>query len=173
MSDAELVQQVLAGRSEAYAELVRRWTGRVAALCHARTGRADVADDLARETLARGLRDLGSLDAPANFGRWLCGLARAVCLDYLQVSGNGRASPPAPSGSPAGAGGEDHRLLAEIEALPEAFREVVLLHYYQDLRYQDLAELLDIAPATVQARLARARALLRERRAGPTGPGPA
>ena len=44
MSDAELVRQAQEGRGEAYAELARRWAGRVTALCHSRTGRAAVAD---------------------------------------------------------------------------------------------------------------------------------
>ena len=46
MDDAGLVRQVLAGNKEAYAELVVRWTGRVTALCHARLGRADLAEAL-------------------------------------------------------------------------------------------------------------------------------
>ena len=43
-SDAELVREVCAGQTEAYTELVRRWAARITALCHARLGRAHVAD---------------------------------------------------------------------------------------------------------------------------------
>src|SRR5262245_62352289 len=82
MSDAELVRQALAGRTEAYAELVRRWAGRITALCHARTGRAHLADDLAQETLLRGFRALRTLADPARFGPWLCGIALRVCRDW-------------------------------------------------------------------------------------------
>ena len=68
MSDADLVRQARAGRTEAYAELVRRWAGRVMAICHARIGRAHLAEDLAQETLLRGFRALHTLVDPDRFG---------------------------------------------------------------------------------------------------------
>ena len=58
---------------------------------------------------------------------------------------------------------EKHLLLAEVEALPVACRTVVLLYYYEDLTYRELAEALGVSPATINARLTRARALLRMR----------
>ena len=54
-------------------------------------------------------------------------------------------------------------LLAEVEALPDDYRQVVLLYYYQDLTYRELADLLRVSPATINARLTKARALLRAR----------
>ena len=85
MTDAELVRQTLAGQGEAYAELVRRWTPRVLALCHARVGRAGAAEDLAQEALLRGFRRLGTLSQPDRFGAWLHGIALRACLDWLKA----------------------------------------------------------------------------------------
>jgi RNA polymerase sigma-70 factor (ECF subfamily) len=56
--------------------------------------------------------------------------------------------------------------MTEVEALPEECREVIMLYYYQDLTYRDLAQLLGVSAATVNARLTRARSLLRERLSG-------
>jgi RNA polymerase sigma-70 factor (ECF subfamily) len=53
--------------------------------------------------------------------------------------------------------------MAEVEALPEIYREVIMLYYYQDVTYHELADLLDVTPAAINVRLTRARALLRER----------
>ena len=50
-----------------------------------------------------------------------------------------------------------------MEALPEEYREVVMLYYYEDVTYRDLAQLLGVSAATINARLTKARALLRER----------
>src|SRR5437773_774954 len=58
---------------------------------------------------------------------------------------------------------ENRLLLAEVEALPEDYRRVVMLYYYEDLTYRDLAQLLGVSTATINARLTKARALLRER----------
>jgi RNA polymerase sigma-70 factor (ECF subfamily) len=178
MSDADLVRQALAGRAEAYAELVRRWTPRVLALCHARVRRADVAEDLAQEALLRGYRALGTLSQPDRFGAWLHGIALRACLDWLKsrerstvpfsALGNGR-DPEGFFHSTTGTepalerDDERRRLLAEVEALPEECRTVVLLYYYQNVTYRELAEALGVSPATVNARLTRARALLRAR----------
>src|SRR5271166_3702154 len=85
MPDAELVRLTLAGRAEAYAELARRWAGRITALCHAKVGRADVADDLAQETLLRGYRALRTLADPERIGAWLCGIALRTSLDWLKA----------------------------------------------------------------------------------------
>src|SRR5207245_11763611 len=58
---------------------------------------------------------------------------------------------------------ELQQLMAEVEALPEDYREVLMLYYYEDVTYRDLAQLLGVSVATINARLTKARALLRER----------
>ena len=182
MSDGELVRQTLAGQAQAYEELVRRWAGRVTALCHGKLGRADTAEDMAQEALLRGYRSLGSLAEPEKFGAWLCGIAVRACLDWLKakerrqipfsVLGADRNPEQFMSGRPESDGcaleraEELQRLMAEVEALPEDYREVVMLYYYEDVTYRELAQTLGVSPATINARLTKARALLRERLAG-------
>jgi RNA polymerase sigma-70 factor (ECF subfamily) len=179
MSDAELVRQARDGRSEAYAELARRWAGRVTALCHARVRRGDLADDLAQETLLRGFRALHTLADPERFGPWLCGIALRACLDWLksrqnsQVAfsaiGPGREIDDVFGGRQLSAlelavqADELRQLLAAVEELPEQFRTVILLYYYEDVTYRDVARILGVSAATVNARLTQARALLRAR----------
>ena len=53
--------------------------------------------------------------------------------------------------------------MAEVESLPEQYREVLMLYYYQDVTYDDLAATLGVSAATINARLTKARAMLRER----------
>lgn len=178
MTDAELVRQARAGRAQAYEELVRRWSPRVLALCHARVGRADVAEDLAQEALLRSYRGLGSLSHPDRFGAWLQGIALRACLDWLKAGERrtrtftalGPACDPGsfldprePDDLALDRDDERRRLLAEVGALPEECRTVILLYYYQDITYRELADTLGVSPATVNARLTRARALLRAR----------
>jgi RNA polymerase sigma-70 factor (ECF subfamily) len=179
MSDGDLVRQVLAGRTEVYEELVRRWAGRITALCHAKVRRADVADDLAQETLMRSYRAVRSLHEPEKFGAWLCGIAVRTCLDWLKAkersqivfSALGPDRNPEdflPGTPPNDELGIDHadevrHLMAEVEALPEEQRTVVMLYYYQDITYRELAQILGVSPATINARLTKARAQLRER----------
>ena len=176
MTDAELVKATLAGSRDAYAEIARRWSARVTAVCHARVRRADVADDLAQETLLRGYRALHSLSDPAKVGTWLLGIGMRAALDWLKAkerstvpfSGLGPDRPIEAlisrdeSDLPADAD-ERRRLIAEVEALPEVLRQVVMLYYYDDMSYRELGELLGVSAATINARLTKARSILRQR----------
>lgn len=179
MSDAELVWQAKAGRTEAYAELVRRWAGRVTALCHARVGNAHLADDLAQESLLRGFRALATLSNPDRFGAWLCGIALRICLDHCKSPKNKQVPfsalddqhqpdnflAPAAETSLAILERKEERqlLLDQVERLPADYRQVLMLFYYEDITYREIAELLGVSVPAVNARLSRARALLRER----------
>lgn len=178
MSDAELVRQARAGRTEAYAELVRRWAGRVTAVIHARMGRAHQVEDLAQETLLRGFRALHTLADPDRFGAWLSGIAVRICLDHHKARKNSQvpfSALGADLNPAANLAGHDNglcalereedrqQLLAQVEALPDDCRQVIMLYYYNAITYREVANFLGISPATVNARLTRARALLRAR----------
>ena len=178
MTDAELVRRAVAGDREAFADLVRMWSPRVLALCHARVRRADVAEDLAQETLLRGFRALHTLNDHAKVGPWLLGIALRACLDWLKASERSTISfsalrPDQPiddvlayeSPPDYDAVDEQRRLMEEVETLPETFRKVLMLYYYDDFTYRELADLLGVSAATINARLTKARSLLRERMA--------
>lgn len=179
VSDEDLVRQVLSGRTAAYAELVRRWSARVLAICHARVRSAHAAEDLSQEALMRGLQGLNSLATPARFGAWLSGIAVRTCLDWLKAKPQSevpfsmlpdrgdRTSPGEREASSVeavmDADDEQRRLMAEVEALPDDYCQAVMLYYYSDVTYRELADMLGVSSATVNARLTKARAMLRER----------
>ena len=176
MTDGQLVRQTLAGQSSAYEELVRRWSPRILAFCYVKVRWQHVAEDLAQEVLLRGYRALPTLNDPDKFGSWLHGIALRTCLDWLKRKEHqqvGFASVgtvaerlAAPTDEPLEALARQEvlsSLLAEIDALPDDCREVILLYYYDDVTYREIADVLGVSPATVNARLTKARKLLRER----------
>ena len=180
-SDSDLARLAQRGQLAAYEELVRRWSARVLAVCHAKVRSAHTAEELAQEALLRGLRAIGTLEEPAKFGPWLCGIATRVCLDWLKSGQSHQVSLDAMSDGQAdawiaqageapdemAARADDERLLmAEVATLPEPYREVILLYYYDDVTYRDVAAVLGVSAATVNARLTKARAMLRERLSG-------
>ncbi len=179
ISDGDLVRQSLAGRAAAYEELVRRWAGRITALCHAKLGCAATADDVAQETLLRGYRALQSLSEPDRFGAWLSTIARNNCINWLrsrqrtQVTftalGHGNnlegvlSSQSYEEEPELDRDDEARKLRSEVSALPQEFREVLTLYYHHEMTYREMAQVLGISPATINARLTKARGLLRER----------
>lgn len=178
MTDGDLVRQILAGTTAAYAALAGRWSARVLAVCHARVGRS-AAEDLAQEALLRGLQSLASLADPEKFGPWLIGIAVRTCLDWLKsakrtevsldalgaVDDCAGASVPRQSQNTAAdeRGERTEQLMLEVERLPLPYREVIMLYYYKQSTYQELADLLGVSAATINARLTKARAMLRQR----------
>src|ERR1700677_4077078 len=140
MNDAELVRRTLAGQTDAYADLARRWAARITAICHARVRRADVADDLAQETFLRGFRALCSLTDHTKVGTWLMGIAHRACLDWLKAKERGTvpfsALNPDQSldhllserESNAMLDDERRKIMAEVEDLPEDYRQAVMLY---------------------------------------------
>jgi RNA polymerase sigma-70 factor (ECF subfamily) len=177
-SDAELVRQAGNGRRDAYGELARRWSPRVMAVCHARVHCQTSAADLTQETLLRGFRNLSTLKSPEKFGAWLRGIANRVCLDWLKskqrsqvpfsrLAGDENACELVAHGDDVGTAidlaDEVQNLMSEIESLSDNHREVLMLFYYGAMSYQDMAELLGVSTATINARLSVARELLRER----------
>lgn len=176
MTDAELVCLARGGQRAAGEQLARRWSARVLAMCCARIGCSNAAEDLAQEVLFRGLRGLAALEDPAKFGPWLRGIALRVCGDWLRSRstaevpfsrlGNDPVDPLDQTETPPERLEDEdtrRRLLTEIHTLPEDLREVILLHYFDDLTYDETASLLGVSRATVNARLAKARELLARR----------
>ncbi len=169
-SDADLVREALSGRTGAYALLVHRWSARVLAVCHGRVGNASTAEDLAQEILLRALRALESIREPERFGSWICGIATRTCLDWLKSKQRTEVSSD-PLEERAGEGPSNvesfddswNLLCQEIEELPAECREVLMLYYYSESTYQELADMLEVSAATVNARLTKARKLLRHR----------
>lgn len=183
MTDGELVRQARGGEPAAYGQLARRWAARVLAVCHARVGRAGraaAAEDLAQEALLRGLRSLSTLADPEKFGPWLIGIATRTCLDWLKSAQRTEISLDAiahDDGSAVSLAARDdadardatdrreraEQLMREVERLPQPYREVLMIYYYQDCTYQELAAALGVSAATINARLTKARAMLRSR----------
>jgi RNA polymerase sigma-70 factor (ECF subfamily) len=177
--DEDLVRRALEGRTEAYDELVRRWSGRIIATCRSVVRRADVAEELAEESLVRGYFALRSLEDPARFPGWIRGIARRVSLDWIRREKRAPAlfSELGPDFSPDSLADSDgsieeatvddqdeiERVLSELDRLPPDCRETCLLYYAGEATYAELARVLGVAPATVNARLTKGRAILRRR----------
>jgi RNA polymerase sigma-70 factor (ECF subfamily) len=181
MSDADLVRQAQQGDTASYGELVRRWSARIVGFCHAKVGAAP-AEDLAQETLLRGFRALPTLSDPQRFGAWLRGIAARVCFDWLKSKsrrdarfespdGDGRFETLAADARRSPGEQAEHNdnvahLMREVERLPDEYREVLMIYYYDEPTYAELAAMLEVSPATVNARLTKARRLLRRRMTG-------
>jgi RNA polymerase sigma-70 factor (ECF subfamily) len=172
MSDGELVRRARTGCSTSLAELVNRWSGKVLAVCHAHLRRSDTASDLAQDALLRAMKQLHTLQQPDRFGPWIRSIARRLCLDWLKAKARQTVpfsamatETPFEQQLPDGFDPDDEQdeLYQALHQLPEAQREALMLFYYGDMSYQQMATTLEVSVATVNLRLTQGRQLLRER----------
>jgi RNA polymerase sigma-70 factor, ECF subfamily len=138
------------------------------------SGDADEARDLVQETFVKSLKGFPSFREGTNFRAWMYRILRNTFLtsrtglerrNTQQEDEEGLAEISISQETPEVAlirQANTELVQAAIAHLAPAFREVVLLADLEEMKYQEIAEALDIPIGTVMSRLARARKQLRE-----------
>ena len=133
------------------------------------SGCAADAEDLAQEAFCKAQMQLHQLREPSRAKAWLFSILRNAYLHRVRsdqahkqvpLDAVGDLAGPPPDPPPEVEPAELQRALNE---LPEAFRTPVILFYFEDFSYRDIAEQMDLPIGTVMSRLARAKAHLRHR----------
>ena len=184
VADGIFVKRVLSGDKDAFEPLVERYKGMVYAQVVGRTGNFDASEDIVQATFVDAYRHLGSLKDPAKFRAWVRGIAmnhsnewirkRKTNLPIGNLDDTKEASlhnevlpdtfvrlPTAPDNEYEMEEMRNH-ILEAVERLAEKYREVVLLHYMEGLKYREIAEMLEVPESTVLGRLQVGRDQLRE-----------
>jgi RNA polymerase sigma-70 factor (ECF subfamily) len=166
-SDAELVEEILAGHNEAFALLVRRYERPVRAVAMSVVKSSHSADDIAQEAFVRSWQQLPRLRNPKVFGAWLMKIARRCAIDSLRKQQSLKYSDTLDKWAAHERNGQlDEKkqyLLETIQKLPKAERQVVMLRYFGPHSVRDLASIVDRSVGTVTKQLSRAHKRLRGR----------
>jgi RNA polymerase sigma-70 factor (ECF subfamily) len=168
-SEADLVARLRQGDvtafDEAYAAYQPRLYGFVQRLLHSR----DLADDLTQETWIRLASHAGRLRPDTQLGAWLFTVARNLTLSFrrwarLDLGGRSRAQlatelAASPLESVA-ASQTQRRLELALAALPDKYREVLLLIAVEGMAHEAAAAVLGLRPDAFRQRLLRARGMI-------------
>lgn len=122
------------------------------------------ADDAVQEVFLRLYQRKGTFDGEEHLRRWLLRVTVNCCRDTLKSPWRKRRTsweeiPEIPVFDRP----EQAALYREVMALPEKYRTVLNLFYYEEFTAREIGELLGVDTSTVTTRLARARRRLRER----------
>ena len=179
-TDEQLVERAIAGDTDAFGEVVRRWERKIYALAYGFTGSVEDARDAAQETFVAAYRNLRNFRGEAKVSSWLHRIAVNQCItrqrrarvraetgieDAVESSGEGFLS-TSETCSPARAVEVKERTEAvrrAVAALTPELREVVLLKEFEGLTFQEIAEALQVPLSTVKSRLYTALRQLRMR----------
>ncbi len=141
-------------------------------------GSSSEAEDLTQETFCTAQAKWSQLRDPGRAKPWLFSILRNTYLKRLRdrrveatVSLDGLSELPAPPADPLPEV-DPERLQQVLGTLPEHFRTPVILYYFEDFSYRDIAEQMELPIGTVMSRLARAKAHLRSQLLPPAGDSP-
>lgn len=145
-------------------ELIDQHGDDILRLCLLYMGERQLAEDAFQETFVRAWRHMNTFRGESSVKTWLSHIAVNVCRDmlrtpWLRMRRSARSVEemehlPAPDATPR------HELMDAIRALPDKYREVIVLVYVQDMKLGEAAALLRLPVPTVSTRLRRARARL-------------
>jgi RNA polymerase sigma-70 factor (ECF subfamily) len=193
LSDEDLMTNFCRGRQEAFGVLVRRYEKELYGYLRRYLGDATLAEDVFQNTFLQVVTKSDQYQEGRPVRPWLYAIATnqavdalrragrhaAVSLDAASEDNNGELkgllkllTSKTPGPLERTEGEERGRLVrASVDKLPEFLRSVVVLAYYQGLKYREVAELLGIPVGTVKSRLHAALTKLNESwRSAPTPP---
>lgn len=131
------------------------------------TGSSADAEDLTQEAFGKALSRLAQLREPDRAKGWLFRILRNLYLHKVRDEKRHRVVPLDAVGDLPGRETEEPpeidaaRLQQALDELEEGFRTPLILFYFEEFSYRDIAEQMELPIGTVMSRLARAKAYLR------------
>src|ERR1044071_6768013 len=168
-SDEVIVERALTGDAEAFGELVRRWERRIFALAFGMLGREEDARDATQETFVAAFRNLRGFRGEAKVSSWLHRIAVNQCITRqrrakvrsetaLEDEAEKNAAVFALPADVSPARTAEHREISSavrraVSALPPDLRQVVVMKEFEELTFQEIADVLELPLSTVKSRL--------------------
>jgi RNA polymerase sigma-70 factor (ECF subfamily) len=140
------------------------------------SGSSADAEDLTQDAFCKAQLNFGQLRDPSRAKPWLFSILRNAYLHRVRAERQqhcvpldavGDVAEPLPEPLPDI---DPERLQQALNELPELFRTPIILYYFEDFGYREIAEQMDLPIGTVMSRLARAKAHLRARLLEPSAP---
>jgi RNA polymerase sigma-70 factor (ECF subfamily) len=177
LTDEELVARAVAGDSDSFNQLIKRWERPIYALAYRVIGRDEDARDVCQEAFLRAFRALPGFKGQAKFSSWLYRITLNLCRDWIRRQKRTPVVSP-PDGvdivelaSEQGPVESIEDLVARsqlsatvaeaMRGLPEEQRTAIVLKEYHGLTFQEIADLQGCPLSTVKTRLYQGLSVLR------------
>jgi len=174
VNESEIIAHARAGDEAAFTRLVEIYQTPIFNLCYRMLGDPAEAEDAAQETFLRAFAQLARYDVSRSFKTWLFSVASHHCIDRLRrrrltwLSIEDEPLEPHPALREQSAGPEEASVQREQSAAIAALlarlspedRGVVVMRYWHDLSYEEIADANNTSVSAVKSRLHRARVML-------------
>lgn len=177
MNDAESawIASAQIGDDQAFANLVEAYQRPVFNLCYRMLGDSYEAEDAAQEAFLRAYKNIKRYDPNRSFATWLLSIASHYCIDQIRrrrmqivsldaIPGDGETIPddiPTPEAA-LRLSQEQHSMQDLLNTLSPLDRSAVVMYYWHECSYEEIAQALSLTISAVKSRLHRARRQLAE-----------
>lgn len=166
-----LLRRAQKGDAAAFEQLVTPHENLIWRVCYHYTGHTEDARDCAQDAMLKAWRSIAAFRQDCALETWLYRIAATCCLDFLRRKKRRAAEstdqlaeagfdPPDPSPQPEELAlqKDDKRQLRQaLDQLPEDMRTCLILSAMEGLKYDEIAQVMNVAPGTVKSRINRAR----------------
>lgn len=170
------LEQARRGDKSAFGQLIEAYQGPVFNLAYRMLGNRGEAEEAAQEAFIRAYTRLDTYDPSRKFSTWMLSITSNYCVDLLRkrralLLSLDQPLPAHPAlmsdraDNPEMQAADSEReemVQALLEHLPEDYRQAVVLRYWYDLSYEEIAEVMDSSVSAIKSRLFRARRQLAE-----------
>ena len=176
--DFALIQRILTGDDNAFADLIRKYQRQIHAYALRKIGDFHIAEDITQETFLRVYQHLETLNDPTQFSRWLYQIANHLCIAWhrknrlqTQPLEEIHISEIETDVYSRYVASEHAKTTAEVQPdlvrklltkLKENDREVITLHYFEEMTSSEIGTYLGVSENTIKSRLHRARQRLKK-----------
>ncbi len=174
-TDRELLARVARDELDAFRDLFKRYYPRVYAFVSRRLGGLGSAEDTTVEIFTEIWRNARNFEGRSRPSTWIYGIAHYRALAARRAAGRdkrakvipvdfetlSRNADPTDAAENLEAREEVRRVREAVKGLPERYRRVIEMAFYEGLAYSEIADRLGVPEATIKTQVARARTRLR------------
>ena len=173
--EIRLLQASIKGSSDDFERLVTKYQSLVCAITYSATGDIEKSEELAQETFVRAWKNLTQLRDQTRFKFWLCSIAKSTIKNHFrhrksdiihkagQITDANSISSSAPDPAQNLIAKEQQAVVDQaLQALPESYRQPLILFYRKEQSTTQVADLLDLTEDNVRTRLSRGRKMLKQ-----------
>ena len=170
--DGKIIQECLDGKPQAFGILVDKYREGIYAFAYAELRDFQDAQDVTQEVFLQAYRKLRSLRKQESFAFWLYRIAHRHCVQWFRARSKRvdrdfieDQDPKAVDNLSLDSYSRsqlDQYVREALDLLPDAYSEVLVLHYFGGLTIKDIAKAIGVSPGAIGMRLSRARARMKE-----------
>lgn len=174
ITDETIAQNVQNGDVEAFASLVERYEGKITRYAKKFLAHPDDIKDIVQDVFVKVYVNIKGFDTKRRFSPWIYRVAHNEFVNALKKKKNSKLSfidfdlllphPAAKETADSDIDRKDLRRLLDkcLEKMPVKYKEPLVLYYFEEMSYQEIADILRLPVSTVGIRLQRGKLLLKK-----------